>query len=216
MQATISQLVENIHIGGCDQFKCVPGMRTSAVSTLVSTVFLLPGLLTSACSHMEGAGRQALTSHKLLTAKTFKSQVVWCSAKESNCHCTALFSGFWATIWPKCSDRVTSSVSDWNHLREVRLFSYPQLQPAVFRAAIVREVAVFFILFFFLQDCCSWSLCRSTLRGWWASVSGPPLCVFYAPARACLQIYTQKLSQRSLIVAELATGLEGSLCFIFH
>lgn len=36
-----------------------------------------------ACSHMEGA----LTPHKLLTAKTFKSQVVRWPAKESHCHC---------------------------------------------------------------------------------------------------------------------------------
>lgn len=122
-------------------------MRTSAVSTLVSTVFLLPGLLTSACSHMEGAGRQALTSHKLLTTKTFKSQVVWCSAKESNCHCTTLFSGFWATIWPKCSNRVASSVSDWNHLWEVRLFSYPQLQPRLWGCDSARSRRVFGFFF---------------------------------------------------------------------
>lgn len=36
-----------------------------------------------ACSHMEGA----LTPRKLLTAKTFKSQVVRWPAKESHCHC---------------------------------------------------------------------------------------------------------------------------------
>lgn len=29
-------------------------------------------------SHMDRAGRQALSSHKLLIVKTVKSQVVWC------------------------------------------------------------------------------------------------------------------------------------------
>lgn len=41
----------------------------------MSTLHLLPGLQLQ--SH-GGAGREALTFHKLLTVKTFQSQVAWC------------------------------------------------------------------------------------------------------------------------------------------
>lgn len=49
----------------------------SGVAFLIHAAF--PACQTDfSVSHMDEAGREALTSHKLLIVKTFKSQVVWC------------------------------------------------------------------------------------------------------------------------------------------
>ena len=77
-----------------DRSKCVVwshcvGMWMDVIHTV------LPALtLDFSVSHMDEAGREALTSHKLLTVKSFKSQVVWFLLNKALCHCTLLFDGF--------------------------------------------------------------------------------------------------------------------------
>lgn len=99
---------------------------------------------------MDGAGREELTSHKLLTAKTFKYQVVWWLLNK-------------ATVTAPPPPRVTSSVADWNYLKDIHVFFQPEPN------------------FLLLQDWSSWSLNRSALGGWWVEVSGSCLPVSYVP-----------------------------------